>query len=46
MASVPELRRAIEAAAAIAATAVLVWFGTGLEPFWPLLWFAPLPVLL
>jgi apolipoprotein N-acyltransferase len=29
-----------------AATAVMVWFGTGLRPWWPLLWFAPLPVLL
>jgi len=46
MAFVSELRHVIGAAAAIAATAVLVWFGTGLEPFWPLLWFAPLPVLL
>ena len=27
-------------------TAVLIWFGTGLEPFWPLMWVAPLPVLL
>ena len=24
----------------------MVWFGNGLEPLWPLLWFAPLPVLL
>ena len=24
----------------------MVWFGTGLNPWWPLLWFAPLPVLL
>jgi apolipoprotein N-acyltransferase len=24
----------------------LAWFGTGLFPLWPLLWFAPLPVLL
>ncbi len=31
---------------AVAATAVLVYFGTGLFPRWPLLWFAPLPVLL
>lgn len=31
---------------AVASTAVLVWFGTGLNPWWPLLWFAPLPVLL
>lgn len=27
-------------------TAVLLWFGTGLHPWWPLLWFAPVPVLL
>ena len=27
-------------------TAVLVWFGSGLFPAWPLMWFAPLPVLL
>jgi len=27
-------------------TAVLIWYGTGLHPYWPLLWFAPLPVLL
>jgi len=26
-------------------TAGLLWFGTGLQPFWPLLWLAPLPVL-
>ena len=31
---------------AIAATALLVFFGNGLEPQWPLMWFAPLPVLL
>jgi apolipoprotein N-acyltransferase len=29
----------------ILSTALLVWFGTGLYPFWPLMWFAPLPVL-
>lgn len=46
MAFASELRHVIGAAAAIAATAVLVWFGTGLDPAWPLLWFAPLPVLL
>ena len=46
MAFAPKLRHIIEATAAIAATAVLVWFGTGLAPAWPLLWFAPLPVLL
>ncbi len=34
------------ASLAVASTAVLLWFGTGLSPCWPLLWFAPLPVLL
>jgi apolipoprotein N-acyltransferase len=33
-------------ALAVACTAILVWFGTGLHPWWPLMWFAPLPVLL
>jgi apolipoprotein N-acyltransferase len=28
-----------------AATAVLLWFGNSLDPWWPLMWFAPLPVL-
>ena len=39
-------RRYGTALLAAASTAVLVWFGTGLYPKWPLLWFAPLPVLL
>jgi apolipoprotein N-acyltransferase len=46
MAFAPKQRNLINAAAATAATAVLVWFGTGLDPLWPLLWFAPLLVLL
>ena len=29
-----------------ASAAVLLWFGNGLNPLWPLLWLAPLPVLL
>ena len=29
----------------VASTAALLWFGGGLNPWWPLLWFAPLPVL-
>src|SRR5215467_5366793 len=45
MASAPDLRRAVAAALAVALTALLTWFGTGLHPWWPLLWFAPLPVL-
>jgi apolipoprotein N-acyltransferase len=28
------------------ATAALLWLGGGLNPWWPLMWFAPLPVLL
>jgi apolipoprotein N-acyltransferase len=31
--------------AAAATTAVLVYFGNGLDPLWPLMWVAPLPVL-
>jgi apolipoprotein N-acyltransferase len=27
-----------------AATAVLVWFGNGLTPWWPLMWLAPIPL--
>jgi len=46
MASAPDPRRLAAALVALLATAVLTWFGTGLEPFWPLMWFAPLPVLL
>ncbi|HTD61016.1 MAG TPA: nitrilase-related carbon-nitrogen hydrolase [Gemmatimonadaceae bacterium] len=33
-------------ALAVAVTAILIWFGTGLHPWWPLMWFAPLPLLL
>ena len=39
-------RRIGAAFLAVASTAALVWFGTGLNPWWPLLWFAPLPLLL
>ncbi len=31
---------------AVLATAAMVYFGTGLFPWWPLMWFAPAPVLL
>jgi apolipoprotein N-acyltransferase len=31
---------------AIVSTSLLIWFGNGLNPWWPLLWFAPLPILL
>jgi len=37
----------LRTAAATIASAILIWFGTGLDPFWPLLWVAPcLPLLL
>ena len=39
-------RSLIYALLATATTAVLVYFGTGLFPLWPLMWFAPIPVLL
>ena len=46
MASATDYRRNGVAFLAVGSTAVLVWFGNGLNPWWPLLWFAPLPVLL
>ena len=46
MAFATDYRRTVPAIIAVACTAVLVWFGTGLYPRWPLLWLAPLPVLL
>ena len=39
-------RRIAAAFLAVALTAILVWYGNGLNPWWPLLWFAPLPALL
>ncbi|MGO9336375.1 MAG: hypothetical protein ACLPY1_02595, partial [Terracidiphilus sp.] len=46
MAFAIESRRIGFALLAVAVSAVLIWFGTGMFPLWPLLWFAPLPVLL
>jgi len=45
MASGLDLRRAGAGLLATLCTAALVWSGTGLEPLWPMLWLAPLPVL-
>jgi apolipoprotein N-acyltransferase len=39
-------RRCIEAALAALSTAVLFYFGNGLDPIWPLMWFATIPILL
>jgi hypothetical protein len=38
-------RRLVEAVLAVVATAAMFYFGDGLEPWWPLMWFAPLPLL-
>src|SRR4051812_35028785 len=38
-------RRLLTAALALTSTSVLVYFGTGLGPWWPLLWFAPIAAL-
>jgi apolipoprotein N-acyltransferase len=46
MAFATNCRRAGVALLAIAVTAALFWFGKGLNPYWLLLWFAPIPVLL
>lgn len=46
MASTLNVRRLGLGLAALLATAALIWFGTGLEPLWLLMWFAPLPALL
>ena len=46
MASALDMKRLGLGASAVLVTAVLVFFGTGMDPFWPLMWFAPLPVLL
>jgi apolipoprotein N-acyltransferase len=46
MASANNYRRFGAAIIAVVSTAALVYFGDGLSPWWPLLWFAPLPVLL
>ncbi len=34
-----------EAVVAVAATGAMLYFGNGLDPWWPLMWLAPLPVL-
>jgi len=39
-------RRRTRTVLAVASTAALTWLGTGMHPLWPLMWFAPLPVLI
>jgi apolipoprotein N-acyltransferase len=46
MAFAPDRKQIAITLATIAATAALVYLGNGLKPWWPLMWFAPLPLLL
>ncbi|HET7175936.1 MAG TPA: nitrilase-related carbon-nitrogen hydrolase [Gammaproteobacteria bacterium] len=46
MASALDVKRLSLGVAATLASAVLIYFGTGPDPFWPCMWFALLPVLL
>lgn len=46
MAFAIDYRRSLAALLAFVSASVLFWFGNDLDPWWPLLWFAPLPVLL
>src|SRR5882757_3626604 len=39
------MNRIVSMSAAAAASAVMLWFGTGLQPLWWLTWLAPLPLL-
>jgi apolipoprotein N-acyltransferase len=41
-----KLLSVVEATLACAAAATMMYFGNGLNPVWPLMWVAPLPVLL
>jgi apolipoprotein N-acyltransferase len=45
MASENNSRHALTGLLVFLSTVILVWFGNGLNPWWPLLWFVPLPVL-
>jgi apolipoprotein N-acyltransferase len=42
MASANNYQRFAAGLLTIGATATLFWFGNGLNPIWPLVWFAPL----
>lgn len=41
----PDSRSILAGVLALAGTSILVWFGNGLNPWWPCLWFAMFPVL-
>jgi apolipoprotein N-acyltransferase len=46
MAFAIDSRRCVTALITVASAAILFWFGNGLDPWWPLFWFAPLPLLI
>src|SRR5882757_9761821 len=45
MGSAANTRRVVEGVLAVAASSAMLYFGNGLEPVWPLMWFAWVPVL-
>jgi apolipoprotein N-acyltransferase len=45
MAFANNYRGVVAAVLVVASTSAMIWFGNGLNPWWPLFWFAPLPVL-
>ena len=45
MGSANRIRTTVEGVLATLATGLMFYFGNGLEPWWPLMWLAPLPVL-
>jgi apolipoprotein N-acyltransferase len=45
MGSAANTRRVVEGVLAVAASSALLYFGNGLEPVWPLMWVAFVPVL-
>jgi apolipoprotein N-acyltransferase len=46
MAFAVSYQRTMEAILAVIASATMFYFGNGLDPWWPLMWFFPLPLLL
>lgn len=46
MASTIDMNRLGLGLLAVLLTGALFFFGTGMQPYWPLMWFAPVPVLL
>jgi apolipoprotein N-acyltransferase len=46
MAFAVSYQRTMEGILAMLASAAMYYFGNGLEPWWPLMWFFPLPLLL